>query len=49
MKKVVALVTVVAMLFLAVGAGAVVIWNSIADSSSSDSGSSTQAPRVERE
>lgn len=37
MKKVVALVVVVAMVFLAVGAGAVVIWNSVSDSSGSGS------------
>lgn len=49
MKKVVALVVVVAMVFLAVGAGAVVIWNSFADATSDSGPSSTRAPRVERE
>ena len=33
MKKVVAIVVIAAMVFLAVGAGAVVIWNTVADSS----------------
>lgn len=45
MKKVVAMVLVVALVLLAVGTGAVVIWSSFADSRSSDGGrSSEQAP-----
>ncbi len=50
MKKVVAVVLVVALVLLAVGTGAVVIWNSFSDSGSSGSSrSSQQAPQVERE